>query len=152
MVSALAGVGLTLAGTALADKRKAKHERQRVGEDRIFQVGADLSRALTELARTLRTTAEQLDELASSAVDQFVTRINDLVGQTRSHSALMRIIAAPQVVAKVCEIESALAPLQTLAASATRSGDDTALVESATVLIGLRDNLIGEVRSAAGIS
>jgi hypothetical protein len=154
VVSALAGGGLALVGTALADRRNFRRSREAEQEARLVDAFSKYLEALTELGRVMRTAAERLEPGQVDGVSvvadaaALIETINELVGQVRRQGAIARLVAPRSAVQLVIDVESELAPLQPSLLTALGAGgiEPALLVEAAKRLLTLRDALVDKVR------
>ncbi|MFC9156377.1 hypothetical protein ACFTT0_15515 [Streptomyces bauhiniae] len=112
----------------------------------------DLLQAVTDIARTLRQTAEQLGEGRDVDLPGVADRIDDLIGQVRRQGTVARIVGPRSAFSLITALEGQVAPLYRLVSEVGRSGDGAALVEPARQLMRTRDAFIDHLRSADGMS
>lgn len=117
-----------------------------------MHVFADLVQTVTELARTLRTIAEQLEDGSVRGFIKPVSVVDDLVGQTRKNAAMARLVGSAEAVALVIEVERALVPLHALTVSAAKAKKGESLHRAGQQLFTLRDALVEDVRRTVSVS
>ncbi|MDX3548828.1 hypothetical protein PV729_25715 [Streptomyces europaeiscabiei] len=152
VASALAGVALTLVGNVYLERGKWQRTRHTDQEARSLQAYADLLQAVTDIARTLRQTAEQFGEGHSAEMQEVVTAIDNHIAQVRRHGTMVRLVGPRSAFGLVKSLEDQIAPLYRLLVAVERSGDGTPLVEPARRLMRTRDEITDHLRRASGLS
>lgn len=152
VVSALAGVALTLLGNALLERSKWRQSQRSEQRVRSLESFTELLQAVTDIARTLRQTAEQIDEGRDVDMQAVADRIDDLVGQVRRQGTVARIVGPRSAFTLITSLEGQIAPVYRLVAEAARSGNGAALVEPARRLMKTRDAFVDHLRSVDGMS
>ncbi|MGA5319802.1 hypothetical protein ACPCIU_05110 [Streptomyces seoulensis] len=152
VASALSGVALTLLGNAHLERSKWRQTQRSEQRARALESLADLLRAVTDIARTLRQTAEQIDEGRDVDVQGVSDRIDDLIGHVRRQGTVARIVGPRSTFSLITTLEGQIAPIYRLVAEVGRSGDGAALVEPARQLMKTRDAFIDHLRSVEGMS
>ncbi|WP_234321308.1 MULTISPECIES: hypothetical protein [Streptomyces] len=152
VASALTGVALTLAGNMYLERNKWRRARHTEQEARALQSYTDLLQAATDIARTLRQTAERLDEGRDVDVHEVVAVVDGHIGQVRRLGTVARLVGPRSAFALVKSLEDQVAPLYRLLAEVERSRDGSALVEPARRLMKTRDAITDHLRRAGGLS
>lgn len=152
VASALAGVALTLAGNMYLERSKWRQTRHTEQQARSLQAYADLLQGATDIARTLRQTAEQLDERRSVDMPAIVAAIDDQIGQLRRQGTIVRLMGPRSTFDLVSLLEDEVAPIYRLLTEAGRSGDGSPLVEPARRLMRIRDEITDHLRKAEGLA
>ncbi|MFD6970057.1 hypothetical protein [Streptomyces sp. NPDC059979] len=152
VASALAGVALTLLGNMYLERSRWRQAQQTEQRARSLESLAELLQAITDIARTLRQTAEQIDEGRDVDTQAVADRINDLIGQVRRQGTIARIVGPRNTFSLITTLEGQIAPIYRLVAEVGRSGNGAALVEPARQLMKTRDAFIDHLRSADGMS
>ncbi len=147
MASALAGVALTLLGNVYLEHNKWRQTQRNEQRVRSLESLTDLLQVATDIARTLRQTAEQIDEGQNVDMRAVADRIDDLIGQLRRQGTVARIVGPRSAFSLIATLERQIAPIYRLVAEAGRLGDGSALVEPAQRLMETRDALIDHLRS-----
>ncbi|MGW3340701.1 hypothetical protein ACWDCL_24865 [Streptomyces sp. NPDC001009] len=112
----------------------------------------DLLQAVTDIARTLRQTAEQIGEGRDVDMQGVADRIDDLIGQVRRQGTVARIVGPRSTFNLITTLEGQIAPIYRLVAEVGRSGNGVDLVEPARQLMKTRDAFIDLLRSDDGMS
>jgi hypothetical protein len=144
--AALAGVALTLGGTALADARRFQSDRQRVQDERSLKAFVEMVQTLTELGRALRGAADKPEEAEMVGGADLVNSIDDLVGRIRRQAELSRVAGAQRATELIAEVEQEMIPLHGLAVRVADSRHGEILLPPGKRLLELRDGLAQEVR------
>ncbi|MEU8928720.1 hypothetical protein AB0D30_02390 [Streptomyces sp. NPDC048409] len=152
VASALAGVALTLAGNLYLERSRWQRTRHTDQEARSLQAYADLLQAVTDIARTLRQTAEQFGEGHSVEMQDVVTAIDGHIARVRRQGTMVRLVGPRSAFDLVKSLEDQIAPLYRLLVEVSRTGDGSALVEPARRLMRTRDEITDHLRSADGLS
>lgn len=152
VASALAGVALTLAGNMYLERSKWRRARHTEQEVRSIQSYTDLLQAATDIARTLRQTAEQLHEGREIDMQDVVAVVDGHIGQVRRQGTVVRLVGPRSAFDLVKSLEDQVAPIYQLLAEVARSRDGSALVEPARGLMRTRDAISDHLRRAAGLS
>ncbi|MEV7381868.1 hypothetical protein [Streptomyces lydicus] len=152
VASALAGVALTLLGNVYLERSKWRQTQRSERRARSLESFADLLQAITDIARTLRQTAEQIDEGRDVDMQGVADRIDDLIGQVRRQGTVARIVGPRSTFSLITALEGQIAPIYRLVAEVGRSSNGAALVEPARQLMKTRDAFIDHLRSADGMS
>lgn len=149
--AALAGVALTFAGNAWLEHRK--WHRTQAGEQQARTLGAsaDFLQSITDIARTLRQSAERLASRGDLDLDldTLAGGIDELIGQARRQGTMMRLVGPSTAFSLIKQIEDALAPLHHDIKSIHGADDEEILVKPARKLMKLRDELIAQLRGDA---
>jgi hypothetical protein len=144
--AALAGVALTFAGNAWLEHQKWR--RTQAGEQQVRTLGAfaDFLQSVTDIARTLRQSAERLASRGDLDLDTLADRVDELIGQARRQGTMVRLVGPPTAFPLIKQVEDVLATLHD-AIKSIRGADNTAvLVDPARELMKLRDELIAHLR------
>jgi hypothetical protein len=152
VASALAGVVLTLLGNVYVERGKWQRTRRSEQEARSLASFTDLLRATTDIARTLRQTAEQLEEGRDVDLHGVANVIDDLIGEVRRQGTVARLVGPRSCFDLITTLERQLATIYRLIVEVGRSGEGTALVEPARQLMKTRDAFIDHLRRADGLS
>jgi hypothetical protein len=152
VASALTGVALTLVGNAYLERGKWRRSRRSEQEARSLQSFTDLLQATTDIARTMRQTAEQLEEGRDVDMYEVAKVIDDLIGEVRRQGTVVRLVGPRAAFGLVATLEGQIAPIYRLIVEVGRSGEGAALVEPARQLMKTRDAFIDHLRSAEGLS
>ncbi|WP_240528909.1 hypothetical protein [Streptomyces humi] len=139
-------------GNAYLERDKWRRSRHSEQEARSIQSFTDLLQATTDIARTLRQTAEQLEEGRDVDVHEVAEVVDDLIGQVRRQATVVRLVGPRTAFDLVTTLEGQISPIYRLIVEAERSGEATVLVEPARQLMKTRDALIDHLRSTEGLS
>ncbi|MEH0420038.1 hypothetical protein [Streptomyces sp. B21-083] len=134
------------------ERSKWQRTRHTDQEARSLQAYADLLQAVTDIARTLRQTAEQFGAGQSVEVQQVVAAIDGHIAQVRRQGTMVRLVGPRSAFGLVKSLEDQIAPLYGLLVEVARSGDGSALVEPARRLMRTRDEITDHLREAGGLS
>ncbi|MFC8450118.1 hypothetical protein [Kitasatospora sp. NPDC057223] len=151
VASALAGVTLTLLSNAWLERSKWRRLRTSERDDRTLASFTDLLQTTTDIARTLRQTAEQLDSGQQVNVQAVGITIDELIGQVRRQGTAARLVGPRSTFDLITTLERQVAQIHAAITSAGQSADGTALVEPARQLMRTRDNIIDHLRSIEGL-
>ncbi|MEU6816626.1 hypothetical protein [Streptomyces sp. NPDC046860] len=151
VASALAGVALTLLGNVYVERSKWRQTQRSEQRARALQSLTDLLQAITDIARTLRQTAEQLGEGRDLDMQGVADRLDELIGQVRRQGTVARLVGPRSGFGLITTLEGQVAPIYRLVSEVGRSGDGAALVEPARQLMKTRDAFIDHLRSADGM-
>ncbi|MEV0480666.1 hypothetical protein AB0I69_08605 [Streptomyces sp. NPDC050508] len=152
VASALAGVAVSLIGNIYLERGKWQRTRSAEQEALALQSYADLLQAVTDIARTLRQTAEHLDEGNSVDMLEVAAVLEDLIGQLRRQSTMTRLVGPRNAFHMVRSLEEQVEPIYRLLSEVARSGESFALVAPARRLLRTRDEIIDHLREAGGLS
>jgi hypothetical protein len=152
VASALAAVALTLVGNAYLERSRWQRARHTEQEARSIQSFTDLLQGATDIARTLRQTAEQLEEGRDVDMREVATVIDGLIGQVRRQGTVVRLVGPRSAIGLITTLEGQIAPIYRLIVEVERSHEGSALVETARQLMKTRDRFVDHLRSADGLS
>ncbi|MGX5186163.1 hypothetical protein ACWKT5_26075 [Streptomyces avermitilis] len=152
VASALAGVALTLAGNMYLERSKWRRSRHTEQEARSLQAYADLLQGATDIARTLRQAAEQLEEGHNVDMQAIAAVIDDHIGQLRRQGTIVRLVGPRSAFDLVKGLENQVALIYRPLIEVGRSGDGSALVEPARRLMRTRDEITDHLRMAGGLT
>ncbi|MFE6911173.1 hypothetical protein [Streptomyces erythrochromogenes] len=152
VVSALAGVALTLLGNVLLERSKWRQSQRSEQRVRSLESLTELLQAITDIARTLRQTAEQIDEGRDVDMKAVADRVDDLIGQARRQGTVARIVGPHSTLGLITSLEGQIAPIYRLVAEAGRLGNGAALIEPARQLMKTRDAFVDHLRRGYGMS
>ncbi|WKX71388.1 hypothetical protein [Streptomyces sp. XD-27] len=127
-------------------------DRHAEQEARSLQSYADLLQAATDIARTLRQTAEQLDEGREVDMHEVVAVVDGHIGQVRRQGTVVRLVGPRRAFDLVTSLEDQVAPVYRLLAEVARSRDGSVLVEPARRLMRSRDAITDHLRETGGLS
>ncbi|MGW6821397.1 hypothetical protein [Streptomyces sp. NPDC055005] len=148
VASALAGVALTLVGNMFLERSKWRQSQRSERRARSLTSLTELLQAITDIARTLRQTAEQIDEGRDVDVQAVSDRVDDLIGLVRRQGTVARIVGPRSTLSLITILEGQIAPIYRLVAEAGRLGNGAALVEPARQLMKTRDAFVDHLRTA----
>ncbi|MEU7551861.1 hypothetical protein AB0B01_05750 [Streptomyces sp. NPDC044571] len=152
VASALAAVAPTLAGNMYVERSKWRRARYAEQEARSLQSYTDLLQAAADIARTLRQTAEHLDEGREVDMQEVVTVVDGHIGHVRRQGTVVRLVGPRSAFDLVKSLEDQVAPLYRLLAEVARSRDGSALVEPARRLMRSRDAITDHLREIGGLT
>jgi hypothetical protein len=109
--AALAGVALTFTGNAWLEHQKWRHSEAGERQARALAAFADFLQSVTDIARTLRQSAERMTSRGDLDLDVLAERVDELIGQARRQGTMARLVGSSTTFPMIKRVEEVLAPL-----------------------------------------
>jgi hypothetical protein len=109
--AALAGVALTFAGNAWLEYQRWRRTQAGEQQVRILGAFADFLQSVTDIARTLRRSAERLASRGHLDLDALADGVDALIGQARRQGTMVRLMGPSTAFPLIKQVEDVLATL-----------------------------------------
>ena len=146
VLSVLAGVGLTFAGTGVIETQKWRRSRSGDRQDHSRRALTDFLQTVTQVIVDLRKTVEQMELAGEPDRNERLRTVDDLITDARRHATAAYIGCSQGAFTVLDEVEREMLPVHVHLERSLRSGAAEDLLVDADVLVAGRNRLINELR------